>query len=179
MAARILQGEGLLSGALVALHDLLEAREQRAARREAFVNEGGVIVSMSVVTPGAVKSCELSRRVAAAAEAALEIAFPGAERLFSAATVAGPEAFFRVVGDLAEVKRTTVAIENGHPWGRLIDLDVYGSTNAFSRAEIGVPPRRCLVCSEPAKVCGRAKAHTAEALRAALLRIFLGCEALS
>ena len=179
MTARNLQGEELLSGAPVALHDLLEAREQRAARREAFVNGGGVIVSMSVVTPGAIKSCELSRRVGAAAEAALETAFPGAERLFGAETVAGPEALFRIAGDPAEVKRATIAVESGHPWGRLFDLDVYGSTNAFSRAEIGVPPRRCLVCGEPAKVCGRAKAHTAEALSSALLRIFLGCEALS
>ena len=177
MTARNLQGEELLSGAPVALHDLLEAREQRAARREALVSEGGVIVSMSVVTPGAVKSCELSRRVGAAAEAALEAAFPGAERLFSASTVAGPEAFFRIAGDPAAVKRATIAIENGHPWGRLIDLDVHTPAGAFSRAKIGAPPRSCLICSQPAKVCGRTKAHSALALRAALLGIFLSCEA--
>ena len=179
MAARILHGEELLSGAPVALHDLLEAREQRAARRETLVSEGGVIVSISVVTPGAIKSCELSRRVGVAAAAALETAFPGAKRLFSASTDAGPEALFRVAGDAAAVKRATIAIEEGHPWGRLIDLDVYTSAGAFSRAKIGAPPRSCLVCSQPAKVCGRAKTHSAQALRAALLGIFLGCEAVS
>jgi holo-ACP synthase len=177
MAARNLQGEELLSGAPVALPDLLEAREQRAARGEWFVSEGGVIVSMSVVMPGAVKSCELSRRVGAAAEAALETAFPGAERLFSASTVAGPEAFFRLAGDPAEVKRATIAIEDAHPWGRLFDLDVHTSAGALSREKIGVLPRRCLICSQPAKVCGRAKTHPAQALRAALLGIFLSCEA--
>ncbi len=64
-----------------------------------------------------------------------------------------------------EVKRICVALEEELPWGRLLDLDVLSSEGALSRKDLQLPPRRCLLCGEEAKICARRGSHTFEELR--------------
>lgn len=168
--------DALFGGPPVTLDALLAAREARVARREGLFGENGAIVGVSVVMPGAVKDCALSRAVAQAADAALAAAFEAAgwraARAFCEVTAMGPEAFWRVAAEAHAVKRATIAIEDTHALGRLFDLDVETRAGAVSRATLGAGPRACLVCGAPARECGRARRHPPEALRAAMVALF-------
>ena len=70
---------------------------------------------------------------------------------------------------LVQIKKllATIDIEETHPLGRLFDMDVYDKTgNGISREQLGAPPRRCLLCGQGAKSCGRSRSHTIEELYA-------------
>lgn len=63
-------------------------------------------------------------------------------------------------------KIKAVELEETHPLGRFVDIDVYpcGSQKSLSRGKM----RKCYVCSNPAFVCGRTHVHTTEQLVSAL-----------
>ncbi len=65
-----------------------------------------------------------------------------------------------------EAKRRCVAIEAGHALGRLFDLDIHADGRLRSRSGMGLPPRRCLICERPAKVCAAMAMHSAAELLA-------------
>ena len=73
--------------------------------------------------------------------------------------------FYRVLrADALRVKRACTEFEEGHPLGRLLDIDVVemaGDTpTPISRTALGMTPRRCFICNEEAKVCARSRRHT-------------------
>ena len=160
----------LRSGPEASLDDVLAAREIRAERRASLLHAAGVpIVTVTTVMPGPVKDCELARIPFAAALVAIETLASRAGWTRSvrhrATPVTGPEAFVAVDADAVELKRALVALEETHPLGRLFDLDVTGVDGAsIGRAELGLAPRRCLLCDRPAKQCGRARTHPLEEL---------------
>ena len=50
-------------------------------------------------------------------------------------------------------------------FGRLMDIDVIGpGRSPVSREEMGLPPRKCLLCNHPARYCMRARNHSTEEL---------------
>ena len=87
----------------------------------------------------------------------------------------GFEAYFVVDVPVLEAKRLCCQIEDSHPLGRLMDIDVLrspigsGMTSPVSRTEIGLPERRCLLCDKPARECMRAHTHTREELEDKIL----------
>ena len=84
----------------------------------------------------------------------------------------GPEGFCTVRGEGKDVKRRAVAFEETHPCGELVDVDVTCPDGSVpGRRELGLPPRRCVVCGGEAVPCVRGRAHTAEELRSAVERI--------
>ncbi len=74
----------------------------------------------------------------------------------------------------AELKAAAVRVEAASAWARLLDIDVYevetGST--VDRASLGLAPRACLLCGEPAHGCARSRRHDPEA-RARRVRALL------
>ena len=76
----------------------------------------------------------------------------------------GYEGYFVVEGTLLEVKKACCHIENTHPFGRLMDLDVLEPMGEgvapVSRDRVGEAPRRCLICDRPARECMRARLHS-------------------
>ena len=69
-------------------------------------------------------------------------------------------------GDAQIVKNQTVLLEDTHPLGRFVDIDVRprGTNGSLSRGTL----RKCFVCENPAFVCGRTYAHTKQQLLDAL-----------
>ncbi len=69
-------------------------------------------------------------------------------------------------GDAQIVKKQTVLLEDTHPLGRFVDIDVRqaGSNSSLSRGKL----RKCFVCENPAFVCGRTYAHTQQQILEAL-----------
>lgn len=93
----------------------------------------------------------------------------------------GPFLAVRADGGPEAVKRICVGLEETLAWGRVLDLDVYavepaeppagaapGSRPALrqvSRAALGLPPRPCLLCGEPARECILLRRHGPDPLR--------------
>jgi holo-ACP synthase / triphosphoribosyl-dephospho-CoA synthase len=57
------------------------------------------------------------------------------------------------------LKRFCVDIEENHPLGRLMDIDVFVSQSQISRRDLNMNPRRCFLCDEIAHVCVRQQTH--------------------
>jgi holo-ACP synthase len=164
-------------GVNVSLEQMLAAREQRAARQaDALARFRKPVMSMTVVMPGPVKDGWLPRRV-------LEQALQEVESLYNARGCrvlsrevlwleTGPEALYVVDADARCVKSAAVELEDHHPIGRLWDLDVIAlQQGRLSRQDLGFPARRCLLCGEPAHVCGRSRRHPLEELLSTIGKI--------
>ena len=149
----------------ITLDQLLQARDDRYARQLALTKEwpDRTLVCLTVVLPGPVKRDARSLKVAEAAVAAVrEVLAPVYKELYDLET--GYEGYFIVDGALLDVKKACCGIENEHPYGRLMDLDVIepvGETVVpVSRDRVGEEPRRCLLCDRPARECMRAHTHS-------------------
>ena len=149
----------------ISLEQLLGARDARFARQLSLTEKwpDRTLVCLTVVLPGPVKRNARSLKVAEAAVAAVrEVLAPTYEELQDLET--GYEGYFLVDSPLLDVKKACCKIENEHPFGRLMDLDVLeriGETVVpMSRERVGEPPRRCLLCDRPARECMRAHTHT-------------------
>ena len=149
----------------ITLEQLLEARDRRYEKQLALVKEwpDKTLVSMTVVLPGPVKRDARSLKVAeAGVKAVQDMLSPVYRELYDRET--GFEGFFIVDAPLLDVKKACCEIENEHPFGRLMDLDVLepvGETVVpVSRDRVGEEPRRCLLCDRPARECMRAHTHS-------------------
>ena len=157
---------GLFDGPDVTLPEMLKAREDRVARRsEAQSNTTWPALTLSVVMPGAVKDCPLSRQLADEARVAIDRVIRdrawAARLIWSGCDVTGPEALYLVDTTPEKLKRAMVDLEETHPLGRLWDLDVHNSKGeGLSRKQFGLPRRRCLVCGDEAHACARSRAHS-------------------
>ena len=158
----------LFDGAPVDIMQMLDARERRAHTQQQLLEQLNpcVLVSITLNIPGPVKNSEAITTVFASVISELDATLASFEKLqqedFSLAT--GME-FYRVLrADALDVKRACSEFEEGHPLGRLLDIDVVemaGETpTPISRTALGMSPRRCFICNEDAKVCARSRKHT-------------------
>ena len=158
----------LFDGAPVDIMQMLDARQRRAKTQQQLLEQLNrcVLVSITLNIPGPVKNSEAITTVFASVIAELDEALLPFEKVhqegFSLGT--GME-FYRVLrADALDVKRVCTEFEEGHPLGRLLDIDVVemvGETpKPISRTALGIPPRRCFICNEEAKVCARSRRHT-------------------
>ncbi len=179
-----------------------------ARQRELLeANPGLSLISLTVQPPGPVKRNDASLVIARAGVEAVRKAFKVEyEELRDLDT--GFEGFFLVNMDPLETKRLACVIEDTHPLGRLMDIDVVvlngisvlsaasatpvslrfapypgkcspgvalttechperseGSAPLpIGREELGLEPRKCLLCDRPARECMRARSHSTEEL---------------
>ena len=153
------------SDSVVALEQMLDARERRAARQAAaLAHFARPLVSVTVVMPGPVKDSPLARRLLVKACHEIEnvVSKKGwpvmSQELSWQAT--GPEALLVVDAPPEELKTAMIELEDRHGLGRLWDLDVIApGPRIFSRKDLGFAPRKCLMCDLPAAECGRSRRH--------------------
>jgi holo-ACP synthase len=149
----------------VGLEEVLACRERRAARQLAAVDWfQRPVVGFTLVVPGPRKAFPATRVLLEAGLVALDALLAargwpvlmGEHRFLPT----GPEALRVVDAGGPELKRALAALEDRHPLGRLWDLDVHCPGGAgLSRQDLGLPPRRCLLCGQPAHACSRSRAH--------------------
>lgn len=73
---------------------------------------------------------------------------------------------FLLVNENGEfVKRLAMALEDEHPLGRLVDVDVREKDRLYSRADFNLPPRSCYLCQDPAVHCVRSMKHSLNEVR--------------
>ena len=158
-------------GRAVALDDILAARDARVARQQAMLAQGGVLLSLTLVAPGAVKRSPLLDAIFAAALAALRPLVDDARARIEAVDDSGHHALYLLDGEARDWKTRMLAMENRAPLARLWDIDIIDRDGvAVSRRDLGLPPRRCLICDDDAKTCARERRHDIAALQADIAR---------
>ncbi|MCC8113466.1 MAG: citrate lyase holo-[acyl-carrier protein] synthase [Bacteroidales bacterium] len=157
---------------MVTLNQLLESRDRRQERQRQLIAAypGKALVVLTVVAPGTEKRTPASLTVAQAATQAIEQATKGHILLSEQLDLpTGYEGWYLIEQSPAEVKKMACAIEEEHPLGRLMDIDVIGPDGVpLSRQDAGYQQRRCLICGRPARVCMRERTHTVDELLAAI-----------
>ena len=154
----------------IALEQLLEAREYRAAHQKELIEKYKLpLVSFTVNIPGPVKKTYESNIIfQEGCNALVKILKKAGSNLESFETnmpITGYEAYFVVKIDERTLKAYMLEIENEHPLGRLFDLDVIGSDGVpISREDFGHSKRKCLLCDEDAHSCCRSRRHPIDAL---------------
>ena len=147
----------------VSLSEMLLAREERAQRQRELLQRGGTLVCVTMNIPGPQKVTPLIKQAFFAGLHRLERALTALgvwERAEVVRQKTGLEAYYMTPVSSAAVKRALCGVEDETPVGRVFDLDVLdGHGNKRSREELGLPPRRCLLCDEPAFVCARSRRH--------------------
>lgn len=152
---------------MVSLEQLLLSRDARVAFQQDWLKKhpGHVLVSLTVQLPGPEKRNAVSLAIGRAGRKILEERFPGCF-VSEKDLETGYEAFFSVPSSPLEVKRITCEVEESHPLGRLMDIDVVGGEGPVPREAVGREPRRCLLCGNEVRYCMRARNHSTDELLA-------------
>lgn len=64
--------------------------------------------------------------------------------------------------DPMEAKKRAVSIEETHDLGRIFDIDIYVEGVSIGREDMKKLPRKCIICSEDARVCMKLNKHSLE-----------------
>jgi holo-ACP synthase/triphosphoribosyl-dephospho-CoA synthase len=151
----------------VLLVEILNARETRAARQQALLQEFHCpVVCFTMNIAGPVKTSPLIRRAFDTGLRALEAAL-AEYTVHSRQTtheVTGDEAIFCVDADSSLLKAICTSIEEGSPMGRLFDMDVIDTAGKkLERSR----ERGCLVCGRPGRSCAAGRLHNVAQLQEA------------
>jgi triphosphoribosyl-dephospho-CoA synthase len=146
---------------------LLEAREARQRElQRALSFQASTFLLISTNVPGGDKHRPGLSRLLRGALDALQDRI-GIEVLHASRDLLGPYLIAASKVSPQEAKGASLAIEHGHPSARLLDVDVYHPDGSqFDRAALGLPPRACLLCPEPARECILLKRHPEKELLA-------------
>ncbi len=74
-------------------------------------------------------------------------------------TVEGLIFYLSIDLPIEQIKRICVDIEENHPLGRLMDIDVFNSHGQIFRRNLNLDPRQCFICNEVAHICVREQTH--------------------
>lgn len=175
------------------LEQLLASRDERVAHQAQLLGDypGKTLLCLTVMLPGPVKRSAMSLKIASAAVEAAREAFSSVyEELRDLET--GYEGFFLADVEPSLAKRRAVELEETHPLGRLFDLDVILLKNSpdlrtsgqnqggrpcfgplfkddcdvvpLGREDLGLAPRRCIICGRTVRECMRERIHGTEEL---------------
>lgn len=155
----------------VTLMDMLEARENRAARQQALLAQyPNTLLCFTMNIAGPVKDSPLVSQGFSLGRRLLENQFQAAGiRVLHFEEIrekTGREAFYVLDRDPLTVKAVTVEVEDATRAGRLYDMDVLcPDGRKVERQELGLPGRKCLICGGMAQACARSRAHTVAQLQ--------------
>lgn len=165
------------SGNCVSLEEILNARENRVKIQQKMLQKAPTcLLSFTLNIPGPVKVFPYTKW---AYEVGSSIISKGVSLLngdvleqFEAKNETGWEGFFALNLPPEEIKTYLLEQEEHHPLGRLFDFDVLRTDGSkLSRQELGFPERTCLLCGNPAFLCGRSRTHSAHELLAKEIEI--------
>jgi len=155
----------------VTLEQVLLCREERVDRQRDLIQRySKPVISFCMNIAGPVKTSVLIERAFRVGLRRLEGRLLAANaRILSKQVlfnVTGPEAFLCVDMPAHKIKKITCALEDSDDLGRLFDLDVIDTDfTKIERSGLGKGERKCLICSNDAKVCSSRRVHSVEDLQ--------------
>lgn len=155
------------------LERLLAGREERWLRQRRLLASSDVVLQAALNVPGLPKAVEGDVSLLEALGSRLEacLVVPSERLLLVNGAGAALLLAFRGVDPL-RLKEEALSLEEGLPWGRILDIDVLTEAGSLSRQLLGRPLRSCLLCDLPSKICARQARHPLAALREAFLLLF-------
>lgn len=168
----------LFKGRTTTLEQMLTARSNRAERQKKLLGQESnqCLVCLTLNIPGPIKNSYEWQDVFLILVKEIEHTFSeeemGTKVLRHEWT--GSEYYLKLNVAQKEAKQKMVVIEEEHPLGRLADIDVLTFTEniqPLTRENLGYPKRKCLLCTEEAKVCGRSRTHTVKEMQHAIQAI--------
>lgn len=154
----------------VSLEDMLAARERRAAVQQQLLEKYRLpLISYTLNIPGPIKDSPLIRRAFHRGKQLLysALAASGCPVVQEHESLAftGCELLMAVSGSAAALKVLCQSLEEGHPLGRLFDMDVLDAGGQkLDRAQ----PRSCIVCGAAGRGCASRRLHSVAQLQAAV-----------
>jgi holo-ACP synthase CitX len=144
------------------LNRVLENRELRQKKQwELCDRYNSSVLSLTINMPGAKKDSDEAKFIFEKAVEEIEkLPFKVHEQL-STCKDTGYEMLYALDVDSKELKTFTCKIEENHPLGRFMDIDVIDKDRQILSRDL---PRKCYICDENAKVCARSQKHTIEEL---------------
>ncbi|MBP1679963.1 MAG: bifunctional protein CitXG [Proteobacteria bacterium] len=153
-------------GKPTSLDAILQAKEERAFKQKELLSRYPLasLISLSINIPSSIK---LSHEAVVVHEIAYEaivslleeegIVLLDCERKMVST---GAEALFACKAEAKRLKVLTCKLENTHPLGRLMDIDVLDVSGVIlSRSTLGLSKRKCFVCEDEAQLCARTQKH--------------------
>lgn len=162
------------------LYEILNSREERAARQKSLIEEyNNSLISFTLNIPGAKKDSPSYRDIHdIGMKKILNDIDKNAYKILYSQSYhknTGSEGFIVVDMDPFQLKKLTLVIEDTHELGRIFDIDVLDTNhNQIGRNDLGAKPRKCLICSENAKVCSRSGRHSIDQLLEKIDELYIG-----
>lgn len=161
------------------LDDILENKDRRVEMHRNMLNCSDTtcrsLCSVSMNIPGEIKNNRMIKEIFFNGIDQLEMKI---EQQFGKKVIlrkiiwnkdTGMESFSLIDIPAEELKKVTMDFEDYFWCGRLFDIDVLfihlNKIQSIGREELGVAPRKCFICSDSAKACGRSRRHSLEELR--------------
>ena len=150
----------------VSVADMLRARDERAARQRALLEQYSLpVISFTMNIAGSIKLDADIERAFREGVGRIECCLRGKRWTivhFEQKTVfTGCEALWAVEAAADELKAAMCLPEEADALGRLFDIDVIDAQGVhLSRGS----ERTCLICGGPVRACARSRAHSAEEL---------------
>ena len=171
-------------GVAPTLEQVLSHRENRVRYVESLANQypDKVMVSYKCNIPGSIKNNEVIAHIFSVGKKDLLDCMT--QREWSVVfekeinVITGIEYFAVIDGiDARSVKKAVIALESKDKLARLYDFDVFlceeGQLKSISRVDLNEEPRKCLLCDNDAKLCGRSRTHSVEELHRKMIELLI------
>lgn len=151
--------------------EILRQKEERfAVQRALLARHGSPLLSVSLRLPGELLPSPEGRALLDKA-ASLITALPHFEQARETHIAPAKWQVTALPGETFHLKLAAVELEEQSPVGLFLDLDIIGSDGRpVSRKKLNLPPRPCILCGSPAKVCHREGIHPRTAVNEAFFQ---------
>lgn len=146
-------------------NNILEAREQRTHQINQIYKSGSLIICVKANIPGVDKNLNEAHFLVRLFTLRIQKDYK-CEFIKHFESADGPYSIIQIKSsDSLKMKQEFILIEDTHPLGRFIDLDLYDHNNhSLSRLGLKMPYRKCYICGKDAHVCSRAQTHSITSL---------------
>ena len=153
------------------MNKLLEERELRVILQQQLLHTYPCpLVVIKANMPGEDKRSLIQTIVAC--EGYFELKELNIKNVHYTYTIEGLIFYLSIDLPIEQLKNICVDIEENHPLGRLMDIDVMNIHSQISRRDLNLSPRRCFLCDEEAHVCVRQQTHAVEVIEGLILATF-------
>lgn len=143
--------------------DIFLERERRIEHQEKLLEQFKIpLLVIRVNYPGLNKDNRFTQGIIKVIERVICEAFLGSiHNKVITTTAEGPMVIMSINKSARDIKLITLDIEEKHPLGRCVDIDVYDRSGiGISRNAFGLGMRKCFLCADIAHNCVRSEKHS-------------------